>query len=169
MKNRRRIWVPLLALSFASQAWAQSACDLDNNGATNVVDVSRAVNMALGNTPCTANVEGALICSVITVQRVVNAALGQPCVTFNSSTGAFNVTLTWLPVSSASVVGYNVYRRTSATGTPTKLNTAAVSTATFTDTQVQLGQTYYYSATSVDGAGNESGQSTQAIAIIPTS
>ncbi len=159
--------VPLLALAFLGQAWAQTSCDLDNNGATNVVDVSRAVNMALGTLPCTASVEGVLTCSVITVQRVVNAALGQPCVTFNSSTGTYNVTLSWAATTSLQAVGYNVYRRTSPTGTPTKLNATTLSTTSFVDTQPQFGQTYYYSATAVDGAGNESGHSTQAIAVIP--
>jgi hypothetical protein len=167
--HRNFILPPLLAILFLGQAWGQTACDLDNNGTTNVVDVSRAVNMALGTLPCTASVEGAQVCSVITVQRVVNAALGQPCVTYNGTTKSYNVTLSWVASSSASATGYNVYRRTSPTGTATKLNATPIATTTFTDTQVQLGQTYYYTATAVDSAGTESGPSNQVTAVIPTS
>jgi fibronectin type 3 domain-containing protein len=159
--------MPLLALTFVGQIWGQTACDLDNNGTTNVVDVTRAVSMALGTLPCTANVEATQTCSVITVQRIVNAALGQPCVTFNAATGTYNVTLSWLPTISAGAVGYNIYRRTTPTGTATKINTSVIAGTTFTDTQVSLGQTYYYSASAVDSAGNESGQSNQASATIP--
>ncbi len=158
-----------LSLLSPSAVWAQNACDLDSSGSTNVVDVSRAVNMALGALPCTANVEALQTCSVITVQRVVNAALGQPCVTYNASTGSYNVTLTWLPSTSIGVTGYNIYRRTSPTGAATKLNASPLLLMLFTDTQVQAGQTYYYSATSVNASGAESGPSNQVTAVIPTS
>jgi hypothetical protein len=63
------------------------------------------------------------------------------------------------------VVGYNVYRRTSPTGARVKLNSALITGTTFTDTEIQPGQTYYYSAaafTTIEGA-----ESTQAIAVIP--
>jgi hypothetical protein len=169
MKNRFRILMPLLAFSFLGQAWAQTACDLDGSGSVNVVDVNRAVSMALGSLPCTANVEGPQVCSVITVQRIVNAALGQPCVTYNAATASYNVTLNWVASTSASAVAYNVYRRTTATGTATKLNATPIAATSFTDTQVQLGQTYYYYSTTLDAAGNESGPSNQVTALIPSS
>jgi hypothetical protein len=143
-----------------------SACDLDASGGTNVVDVNRAVSMVLGQTPCTANVEGPNTCSIVTVQRVVNAALGQPCAVYNATTRT--VTLSWLPSSSAGVVGYNAYRRSTPTGIPFKLNSATITATNFVDNTVQLGQTYYYSATSVNGAGNESPQSPTVTVVIPT-
>ncbi|MFB3779221.1 MAG: CAP domain-containing protein [Bryobacteraceae bacterium] len=58
---------------------AESACDLSQDGTVNVVDVQRAVNMALGLTPCTANINGDGVCNVVTVQRVVNGSLGGGC------------------------------------------------------------------------------------------
>jgi len=38
----------------------------------------------------------------------------------------------------------------------------------YTDNSVQAGQTYYYVVTAVDGSGNESVDSNQAQAVIPT-
>jgi len=57
-----------------------SACDLNSDGVTTVVDVQLAVNMSLGMIPCTAKINGAGVCAVTTVQRVVNASLGGACV-----------------------------------------------------------------------------------------
>ena len=151
----------------ANPVFAQgTACDLDGSGSVNVVDVNRTVSMVLGTVPCTASVEGLNTCTIVTVQRVVNSALGQPCVAYNSTT--HTVGLTWLASPSTNVVGYNVYRRSTPTGTPVKLNSAIIPSTSFTDTTIQLGQTYYYSATSIDSSGTESAQSSQAVAIIPT-
>ncbi len=151
----------------ANSAFGQNnACDLDSSGSVNVVDVNRAVSMALGSTPCTANVEAANTCTIVTVQRVVNNALGQPCVTYGGSSSR-RVSLLWIPSISLGVVGYNVYRRTTPTGNPTKVNTAVVTGVTFLDTAVSLSSTYYYTLTAVDGSGNESPESTQVTAVIP--
>jgi hypothetical protein len=155
-----------LALAVAHTAAAQSnACDLDGSGAVNTADVNQAVLMALGTTPCTASVENIRTCTIVTVQRIVNSALGQPCVVYNATTRT--VGLSWLQSPSTGVTGYNVYRRTTPTGAPVKLNSAQIAGTGFTDTTIQLGQTYYYSATSV-GGGMESAESTQATATIPT-
>jgi hypothetical protein len=60
---------------------ALNACDLNADGLVNVLDVNRSVNMTLGMSPCTANVTGPGVCTVVTVQRVVNASLpGGACV-----------------------------------------------------------------------------------------
>jgi hypothetical protein len=142
----------------------QSACDLDGNGTTNVVDVNRAVGMVIGSIPCTANVEGPLTCTIVTVQRVVNVVLGQPCVTYTSSQPRA-VLLTWLPVTGA--VGYNMYRSASPTSGYTKVNASLTTTATFTDSSVQLGQTYYYEVTAVDAFGVESDYSDSTTAVLP--
>lgn len=167
MKMRRGIvYSAALVLVMGQAAMAQtSACDLDANGAVNVADVNSAVSMALGTAPCTANVEGLNTCTVVTVQRIVNSALGQPCIAFNNTTRT--VGLSWLPSTSQGVLGYNIYRRTTPAGVPVKLNSALVASTSFTDTTVQLGLTYYYSATSV-GTGAESAESSQAVAAIPT-
>ena len=66
---------------FTFQTPGASACDLNFDGVISVLDVQLAVNMSLGTTPCTANINGQGVCAVTTIQRVVNAALGGACVT----------------------------------------------------------------------------------------
>jgi hypothetical protein len=56
-----------------------SACDLNQDGVVNVLDVNLAVGAALGTLPCTAKLDGAAQCDVIDVERVVVAALGGAC------------------------------------------------------------------------------------------
>jgi fibronectin type 3 domain-containing protein len=66
------------------------------------------------------------------------------------------------------VVGYNVYRGTSASGPyATKVNGSTVGSTNFTDSTVSSGTTYYYVVTAVDSNNNESTYSNQATAIIP--
>jgi hypothetical protein len=155
----------VLWVSSGIAAAQSTACDLDKNGSTNVVDVTQAVNMALGSQSCTASVEGPNTCTVVTVQRIVNAALGQPCVTYNSST--HSVSLNWLASPSSGVDGYNIYRRVGTSGTFTKINSTPIKGTTYTDSSVSLNTTYQYAATSVDVNGNESALSAAATAVIP--
>jgi hypothetical protein len=155
----------LLCVSFSARAQSFSPCDLNQDGVINAADVTAAVNMALGTAPCTANVEGPHICSVITVQRVINASLGQACITYSGHA----VTLTWVASTSPNVAGYNVYRVTTSGGPyTTRVNSTLVPRTTYADTLVQAGQTYYYVVTAVDTSGNESGYSNQTTAAIPT-
>ncbi len=58
-----------------------SACDLNQDNSTNVIDVQLEVNMALGVTSCTGDINKDGVCNIVDVQRVVNAALGGQCVT----------------------------------------------------------------------------------------
>lgn len=139
------------SLSISPGLWAQSAglCDLNGDGVVNSADVTVAINMALGTTPCTANVEGPDVCTVVTVQRVTDAALGQPCVVYN----AHKVVLTWTASTTPSVT-YNVYRAASSAGPfTTPLNSSPITGTTYTDTTVQAGQIYYYVATAVAISG----------------
>ena len=57
-----------------------SACDLNQDGASNVVDVQLQVNQALGVTACTSDLNSDGACNVIDIQRDVNASLGLLCV-----------------------------------------------------------------------------------------
>lgn len=59
-----------------------ASCDVNADGAVNVVDVQLAINQVLAILPCTTgDLQHNGQCNVIDVQRVVNAALGGPCVT----------------------------------------------------------------------------------------
>ena len=60
---------------------SSSACDVNKDNATNIVDVQQCVNQSLGVATCTADINKDGICNVVDVQRVVNAALGGQCVT----------------------------------------------------------------------------------------
>jgi hypothetical protein len=84
-----------------------------------------------------------------------------------SLTGAGTVTphsvnLSWN--SSTNVAGYNVYRSTAASGTYTKINSTLDPSTAYTDSTVVSGQTYYYEATSVNSAGQESSLSAPPVA-----
>jgi len=151
---------------FVPATWAVSACDLNQDGSVNVVDVQLATNMTLGLTPCTADVYGSDVCNVIVIQRVTNAALGGTCVTGTSAV-SHSVTLSWLASSTTGVTGYNVYRGTATGGPYSKVTTSAVTGLGYTDTNVTAGQTYYYVATAVEGS-SESAYSNQATAAVPT-
>jgi hypothetical protein len=57
------------------------SCDLNSDGAVNVLDVQSAINQVLGIAPCTtADLQQSGQCTVIDVQRVINASLGSVCV-----------------------------------------------------------------------------------------
>lgn len=78
----------------------------------------------------------------------------------------YSVNLYWN--SSTDVAGYNVYRSTAVNGNYSKINSSLQPSTTYTDNSVISGQTYYYAATSVNSAGEESGRSTPPVqAAIP--
>ncbi|MFC1990167.1 carboxypeptidase regulatory-like domain-containing protein, partial [Chloroflexota bacterium] len=71
--------------------------------------------------------------------------------------GNGQVTLAWtVPATNADssnltdILGYEVYRSTSATGTFTQVNSSDVLTNSYTDTSVSNGTTYYYNVTTAD-------------------
>jgi hypothetical protein len=146
-------------------AWAQNPCSLISGGATPTSgDISAARQMAAGSTPCTANIEGPNVCTVITVQRVINASSGQPCSVYSAHAAA----LTWTASTTPNVT-YNVYRATASTGPfTTPMNASPITGTTYTDTTVQAGQTYYYVVTAVISSGQESAYSSPASGTIPS-
>jgi fibronectin type 3 domain-containing protein len=77
------------------------------------------------------------------------------------------VTLNLTP-NSSNVTGYNVYRSLMSNGPYTKLNSPLVTSTTYVDMTVLANQTYYYVATSVDSAGDETLYSNRVSATIPT-
>jgi len=56
------------------------ACDLNDDGIVNLLDVQIAINQASGVSVCSsADLTGNGQCTIVDVQRVINAALGGPC------------------------------------------------------------------------------------------
>lgn len=93
-------------------------------------------------------------------------ATNSPATVSLSGTGMHSVVLTW-DASPTGGVTYNVYRGTTSGGeTTTPINTAAITTLTFTDTNVTPGTTYYYTVEAVDSGGS-SAPSNEATAAIP--
>ena len=76
------------------------------------------------------------------------------------------VSLSWSP-STSTVIGYNLYRGIQSGGPYAKLNSALLSTTSYTDASVQSGATYYYVSTAVNSNNFESPYSNQATAVIP--
>ena len=83
------------------------------------------------------------------------------------SSGHYAV-LTW-KASPSVVVGYNVYRAENSAGPFKKLNSSPIREATYKDSSVQAGRTYFYQVTAVDANAHESGSSNQVRAIVPSS
>jgi hypothetical protein len=75
-----------------------------------------------------------------------------------TASSQYSVSLSWN--ASSDVVGYNVYRSTSSNGAFAKINSGLDASTTYTDSTVAADQTYYYEATSVNSAGQESALST---------
>jgi hypothetical protein len=78
-----------------------------------------------------------------------------------------SVGLSWTASTTAGVVGYYVYRATTA-GSYTRISSTVAAT-TYTDSSVTSGQdiTYYYVVTAVDGSGLESSGSNLATVTVP--
>ena len=77
------------------------------------------------------------------------------------------VSLAW-KASTSSVIGYNIYRASASTGPYAKLNAQPQSGVTYTDQNVQAGNTYYYAVTAVDSNSVESNYSNEASASVPS-
>jgi hypothetical protein len=156
---------------FSIPAWAQTplnACDLVAPfGTVDQNDVNAAISMAIGATPCTADIMGTDVCNVVVTQRVVNAALGQPCIV-----GTHSVVLNWSASAPGTypIAGYNVYRAPSSSPTAyVQLNTGLVTALTYTDGAVSNSASYVYAVKAVDTQNNMSAYSTPATANIPSS
>jgi hypothetical protein len=76
---------------------------------------------------------------------------------------SYSVSLMWN--STPDVTGYNVYRRTSSSGSYSKINPALDANTAYTDSSVAAGNTYYYAATSVNAEGLESALSTPPVEV----
>jgi hypothetical protein len=77
------------------------------------------------------------------------------------------VSLTWIASTSPNITGYNIYRRTGATGSYAQINTVLDAATAYTDASVVDGQTYYYETTSVNSSNDESAPSSAVQAMIP--
>jgi hypothetical protein len=103
-----------------------------------------------------------------TIKFISNADNSPRAALAGSGVGQHQVTLSWRSASSG-IVGYNLYRAADAKGPYAKLNSAPHPQATFTDTTVEGGMTYFYMATAVNKHGRESKYSNQVQVTVPNS
>jgi hypothetical protein len=76
------------------------------------------------------------------------------------------IDLTWAPDTEPDLAGYRVYRRTA--GTPfAVVSPGTLKSPAWRDTDVQPGQTYFYTVTAIDVRGNQSAQSAPASETVP--
>ena len=71
------------------------------------------------------------------------------------------------PMNDPSLVGYNIYRGTSATGLYVKLNTSPTTGTSYIDPGAAAGQTAWYKVTAVDAAGESVGATASILAPPP--
>jgi hypothetical protein len=77
------------------------------------------------------------------------------------------VALSWNPSNSENVMGYNIYRSTTADGSYSRINFSPTNATKYADGSVTAGATYYYVVTAVISSGLESAHSNQTRALIP--
>jgi len=76
------------------------------------------------------------------------------------------VDLSWNASTSTDVTGYNVYRAPDGVNWQ-KINASLLASTVYSDSTVANGSTYYYAATAVDSAGNESSKSGTVEIVVP--
>jgi hypothetical protein len=100
---------------------------------------------------------------------IADNASGSPQSVSLSGTGTHDVILTWTPSTTSGIAGYYVFRgTTSDEESATPLNSSPITGTTYTDTNVQAGQGYYYWVTAISSNGvTQSPHSNQASATVP--
>ena len=101
---------------------------------------------------------------------ITDNAAGSPQAVALSGTGTHDVILTWTASASPGVAGYNVYRGTTSGGeSTTPLNSSPITGTTYTDTNVQAGQVYYYMVAALGSNGTtQSKDSSEVSATVPS-
>ncbi len=114
----------------------------------------------------TPSAAGALTASL----SIADNASGSPQSVSLSGTGTHDVILAWTPSTTSGIAGYNVFRGTTSGGeSATPLNSSPISGATYTDTNVQAGQAYYYMVTAIGSNDTaQSPDSNEASATVPS-
>jgi hypothetical protein len=101
--------------------------------------------------------------------NITDNAAGSPQTVSLSGTGLHDMSLSWSASTSSDIVGYNVYRGTTAGGeSSTPLNSTPISGTSYLDETVTAGTTYYYVVKSVSGCGELSTASTETEAAVPS-
>jgi len=79
----------------------------------------------------------------------------------SASAGNQQINLNWNDNGESDLVGYHVYRSTTAGGSYTRITTSFVTVSAYTDAGLINGTTYYYAVTATDAGNNESANSNE--------
>ena len=136
------------------------------------------------NTTCGATLAANATCTVVVVftPTATGTRTGSLVVTDNTNdvagstqivtltgTCIHDVVLSWTDSPSGGIAGYDIFRGTTSGGeNTTPLNSTPVSSATYVDTNVTPGSTYYYVVTAVASNGTQSPASNEASGAVPT-
>jgi hypothetical protein len=82
------------------------------------------------------------------------------------SQGMGTATISWTPSSGTNVVGYDIYYGTSSGNYTSAVSVLNPSATNVTIRGLTSGVTYYFSATSYDGSGNQSGYSPEISGVV---
>ena len=103
--------------------------------------------------------------------KISSNATNSPLTIVVAGTGvsgiAHSVALSWGASSSSGIVGYYLYRSTTAGSGFARLVASPLTGLKYTDGSVQSGKTYYYEVTAVNSGGLESARTPEATAVIP--
>ena len=80
--------------------------------------------------------------------------------------GETGIALDWADSPATDLMGYNVYRSTTETGTYTKLNSSPLAASTYVDTTAGSGAQVFYRVRAIDSSENESASSAT-VAVTP--
>ncbi|MFA5833628.1 MAG: glucoamylase family protein [Bacteroidota bacterium] len=105
---------------------------------------------------------------VAAASAVTDTTLPSPPKKIIARIGDKTMTLHWNKNSEQNVIGYNVYRSTSAAGPYSKMNSAALPTQSYFDVTVVNGQSYYYFVKAMNASQIESPNSDTVI-VLPKS
>jgi hypothetical protein len=97
---------------------------------------------------------------------VTAAVLSEDETAVLTATALHSVILSWNASQSSNLAYYNLYRGI-VSGGPYPVVTSVGLVTTYTDSNVQAGETYYYVVTAVDASGSESPYSNEASATLP--
>jgi hypothetical protein len=139
---------------------ASSSSQFVLNGATFPLTIAAGQSVSF-NVAFTPQSSGTVSGSLSFASNASSSSTPEPVTGIGTAT-QYNVNLSWNP--SSEVMGYNVYRSTAANGKYSKINSTVNPNTAYVDSTVVSGQTYYYAATAVSSAGQESVLSTPAVA-----
>jgi fibronectin type 3 domain-containing protein len=106
-----------------------------------------------------------LNCNASTANLTV--ALSGTGVSSGVGSAGHSATISWNASASTNAVGYYVFRSTQSGGPYTQITATPVTSATYTDSNVVAGTTYYYVVTTLDNTGDQSAYSSETAATIP--